>query len=676
MPERPESAARVAALVGPQRAGKTSLLESLLLAAGAIPKKGRVRDGTTISDASTEARARGGSVEVTPIGADYHGARWTFLDCPGSVELASATQTAVAIADVAIVVCEPDPERAVTVAPILRWLDASSIPHLIFINKVDSASEASRIPDVMAALSAVSTRPLVARELPVVDGQRVSGLIELVRERAYRHEGEHDLPDAIATSDRASATRLRTELLERVADFDDPILETLLDDRVPEASDVYASLARDLREDRLVSVFFGSAELDLGIERLLKTLHHDTPGPDAAASRLFRSARPPSGVAVFRTVHAQHLGKQSYARVFRAPLVDGTTLAGATVNGIQRFSLAQPVRVASAEIGDVVSLGRLDPIATGDLASPSGKEAHGFLAIDPPVHALAIASIRAGDDAKLSAALAKLLDEDPALTLESRPDTQERLLHGAGEMHLELTLARLSHRFGIDVRTSPPSVPYRESIRSSTNQHGRYKHQSGGHGQFGDVLIRIEPLPRGDGFRFRDEVVGGAVPRQYFGAIEAAAIEALERGPLSFPVVDVSVTLTGGSYHSVDSSDQAFRAATRLAIVEGLPRCEPVLLEPIDELRLYAPSEYLPKLQRLVTGRRGGQILGFDQKAGWPGWDELVALVPRAETHGLIVELRSLTLGLGSFVAEHHHDREVLGREAERVVELRKRKSA
>lgn len=284
--------------------------------------------------------------------------------------------------------------------------------------------------------------------------------------------------------------------------------------------------------------------------------------------------------------------------------------------------------------------------------------------------------MKASDDAKLSAALAKLLDEDPSLALELRPDTRERLLHGAGELHLELTAARLSHRFGVEVRTSVPEVPYRESIRSPVNQHGRYKHQSGGHGQFGDVLLRIEPLARGEGFRFVDEVVGGAVPRQYFGAIEAAAIEALERGPLSFPVVDVSVTLTGGSYHSVDSSDQAFKAATRAAITEALPRCEPVLLEPIDELRLYAPSEFLPKLQRLVTSRRGGQILGYDQKEGWTGWDELVALVPRAETQGLIVELRSLTLGLGGFVARHHHDREVLGREAERVVELRRRKSA
>jgi len=676
MPDKPVSAARVAALVGPHRSGKTSLLESMLYTASAIPKKGRVRDRSCVSDASPEARARQTSVEVTPVGATYCGEPWMFLDCPGSVELVAAANAALAIVDVAIVVAEPDPDRAIALAPILRHLDANEIPHVIFINKVDTAGDAARIPETFEAIREVSSRPLVMREQPIVDGSRISGIIDLVSERAFGHTGDRDVPIALDGDDKRSADAANATLVERVADFDDPILEQLLEDKRPSSDEVYESLGRDLRADRLISVFFGSAEGDLGVELLLETLRREAPFPDVTATRLgIREENEPL-VRVWKTAHAAHIGKLSFARVFRSRLADATPLDGTAINGIQRFTLAQAARVPAAEIGEVVTLGRLESVATGDSVTPTRRVTLSWPGVDEPVHALAIRSAKSADEAKLGAALQKLTEEDPSLRVELRPDTQERLLRGAGEVHLEITLSRLASRFGLEPLATTPEVQYRETIRKPIEQHGRYKHQSGGHGQFGDVHLRIEPLARGEGFRFAEEVVGGAIPRQYFGAVEASAIETLAKGPLGFPVVDVSVTLTSGSYHSVDSSDAAFKSATRIAITEALPRCEPVLLEPIDEVKLYAPSEFLPKLQRLVTGRRGGQILGYDQKEGWSGWSELVAHIPRAETRGLIVELRSLTLGLGSFVATHHHDREVMGREADRVVEVRKRASA
>lgn len=677
MRETTEPTARVAALVGPQRSGKTSLLESLLRASGAIAKKGRVRAASCVSDAAPEARSRGMSVEVTPVAADYLGERWTWLDCPGSVELAACAHAALAVADVAVVVCEPDPDRAIGAAPILRHLDAHAIPHVIFINKVDDTREASRLRDTFEAIRSVSARPLVMRELPIVNGSEVSGMVELVRLRAYAHDPEVETKPKVGAKAKADVDVARARLLEAVADFDDPILEKLVDDQEPSTEEVYASLRRDLEADRLISVFFGSAELDFGIERLLKALRHETPSARVTAKRLGIPEGASSVARICKTVHAPHLGKLSYARVFRSRLVEGGALGGLPTSGlVHRLTLTGTGRVASVEEGEVVALSRFESFATGDTFDGSRKLNLPFPVPDEPVYSVALTNVKSSDDAKLGLALSKLVDEDPSIRVEMRAETQERLLRGAGEIHLEITLARLASRFGMEPRVTVPEVPYRETIRRSAEQHGRYRHQSGGHGQFGDVILRIEPLAPGQGFRFVESVVGGAVPRQYFGAIEAACVEALTCGPLGFPVVDVRVTLLGGSYHSVDSSDQAFKAATRIALSEGLAACDPVLLEPIDEVRLYAPREFLPKVQRLVSSRRGGQILGYDEKPGWPGWDELVAHIPRAETNGLVVELRSLTQGLGSFVAQHHHDRPVLGKDAERALEGRRRKSA
>ncbi|HJV48560.1 MAG TPA: hypothetical protein VJ549_04715, partial [Geothrix sp.] len=283
---------------------------------------------------------------------------------------------------------------------------------------------------------------------------------------------------------------------------------------------------------------------------------------------------------------------------------------------------------------------------------------------------------KSGDEVKLGAALAKLGEEDPSLQLEQNAETHEQILWGQGDIHLRNALDRLKSRFGLEVKTEAPLVPYRETIRKGVQQHGRFKHQSGGHGAFGDVHLEIAPLPRGEGIVFEERIVGGVIPRQFFSSVEKGIREWAKQGPLGFPVVDFHAALFHGSYHSVDSSDAAFQQAARIAMSEGMPKCSPVLLEPILALQLHAPSEFTAKVQRMVTGRRNGQILGFDQREGWLGWDTVSAKLPQAELKDLITELRSLTQGIGTFNWSFSHLQEVEGREADRVVETRKRSLA
>jgi elongation factor G len=285
-----------------------------------------------------------------------------------------------------------------------------------------------------------------------------------------------------------------------------------------------------------------------------------------------------------------------------------------------------------------------------------------------PVYALALTTVNRNDDVKLSGALSKLLEEDPSLFWEQHGDTREIILWGQGDIHLKVALDRLQHKYNVPMTTHLPQIPYKETIRKSAPKvHGRYKHQTGGHGQFGDVYLEIKPLPRGEGFQFQDKIVGGVVPRQYIPGVETGVRESLDHGPLGFPVVDVAVTLKDGSYHSVDSSEQAFKQAARLAMQTGMDLCEPQLLEPILAIALSVPNEFTSKALRLINGRRG-QVLGYDAKPNWRGWDEVQAQLPQAEMHDMIVELRSLTLGVGTFCWQFDHLQEVPEKIVERVL--------
>jgi elongation factor G len=662
---------RAAALVGPFASGKTSLLEALLFRTGAITRQGRIKDGSTVGDASPEARAHQMSVEPNVAGAEYLGEKWTFVDCPGSIEFQQEAYNALMAVDAAVVVCEPDPARAVMVAPLLKFLDSRKIPHLLFINKVEVAGV--RLRETLEALQAVSDRPLILREVPIREGEAVTGFIDLVSERAYKyHPGQTSdlikIPDTLKDEERTA----RQEMLEHLADFDDHLLEELLEDVQPPTDEVYGDLAKDLADDLIVPVFFGSAEADFGITRLLKALRHEVPAPTASAARLGIAAEGGPLAQVFKTVHAAHTGKLSLVRIWRGEFSDGQTIEGSRIGGVYAMTGGSQAKVAKAGMGELVGLGRLDTVATGAvIGSPSDTGVAAWPEALTPLFAFAIQAEKKGDDVKLTGALAKLAEEDPSLSLEHNAEFGELVLRGQGEIHLQVAIERMKSRFNLVVLTRKPTVPYKETIRKAATVHGRHKKQSGGHGQFGDVHIDIAPQPRGAGFTFIDKIVGGVVPRQYIPSVEEGVREFLVQGALGFPVVDLAVTLTAGSYHTVDSSDMAFKTAARIAMSEGLPQCDPVLLEPILLVEISVPSEATAKAQRIVSGRRG-QILGYDAKEGWLGWDTVNAYLPQSEMDDLIIELRSLTMGVGTFSWKFDHLQDLTGRVADKVIEDRK----
>jgi elongation factor G len=676
---QPARSARCIALVGPYLSGKTTLLEAILARTGAITRQGSMADGNTLGDASEEARHHGMSVELNVATVDFLGDSFTFLDCPGSIEFQADAANALTACDAAVVVCEPDEKKVPALQLIIKQLEDRGVPHFLFINKIDKAE--ARVRDIVPMLQPASTKPLVLRQIPIWENDIVTGFIDLALERAYVYR-EHapsevmGIPDTLADSEKEA----RFSMLEKLADYDDELMEQLLEDVPPPRDKVFDDLSKELREGLICPVLLGSAESGHGIFRLLKALRHEAPFVQTTAERL-GVAKAPSCAFVAKTFHTAHGGKLSLARVLAGTFGDGTTVYGGAdeerISGIFSVMGQEPVKRGEAKPSDTVAFGRLDTVKTGDtLAEEKGSKIKvETAAIARPVFGLAVAAKEKKDEVKLTAAIAKIIEEDPSISLTHSQDMGEMVLWGQGEMHLRVALEKLVRKYGIDASTRPRQIPYKETIRKSAEVRGRHKKQSGGHGQFGDVVVTIKPRPRGAGFEFSDEITGGVVPKNYIPSVEIGVRDYLHTGPLGFPVVDVSVCLIDGSYHSVDSSDMAFRQAGRIAMSEGMPQCSPVLLEPVMAVEIAVPSDATAKINSIVSSRRG-QILGFDARPGWPGWDLVEVHLPESEIQNLIVELRSATAGVGTFNAKFDHLAELTGKVADQVLAGRGAKAA
>jgi elongation factor G len=474
----------------------------------------------------------------------------------------------------------------------------------------------------------------------------------------------------------------RFSMLETLADHDDELMEQLLEDIPPPRDKIFDDLTKELRDGQVCPVLVGTATRTNGVLRLLKALRHEAPGIAETNKRLGLTGGADPIAQAIKTIHTSHGGKMSVVRVLNGQVADSTTFQtpereAGRVAGIFKLMGPTTEKRGPAQAGEVVALGKLEHAVTGDTLT-AGKQAHADLAKVaplPPVLAIAVAAKERKDDVKLGQALARLLEEDPSVTVIHNPEAHEVVMWGQGEMHLRVTTERLADRFGVAIVTRKPTVGYRETIKKPIVQRGRHKKQSGGHGQFGDVVLDIKPLPRGGGFNFAEEIKGGVVPRNYIPSVEEGVIDALKSGPLGFPVVDVAVKLVDGSYHTVDSSDMAFRTAGRIGVVEGLPQAGPVLLEPIYQVAIVCPSEATAKMNALMAGRRG-QILGFDTREGWDGWDIVRVQMPESEIGDLIVEIRSATAGVGSFTFKFDHMAEVTGRTADQIVAARKAAAA
>jgi elongation factor G len=660
---------RCIALIGPNASGKTTLFEALLARTGVTGHEGsEIRK--TISDHSPEAKAHGMSVELNVGSIEFLGDQFTLLDCPGSVEFQYDGMAPLAGCDAAVVVCEADEKKLYALQMVLKSLEATGIPHFLFINKIDKVGQS--LTSVLKMMQSASRVPLLLRQIPIWENNAVSGFVDLALERAYVYR-DHALSEVIeipSTLAKFEADQ-RFTMLEKLADYDDELMEQLLSDAMPSRDKVFTDLVVEFKRGQICPIFFGSAEHGNGLSRLLKALRHETPFVEETAKRLgLGSAK--SAAYVMKTIHTSHAGKLSLARVLAGQFADGASVYSVAgeerVSGVFQVVGMDVKKRGPASAGETVALGKLEGVPTGTTLTAEKGIPISLQTVQPPkpTYGLAISVSERKDEIKLTAALAKLIDEDPSLSLVHDRDVSQIVLWGQGEMHLRVTLERLLRRFGIKAQTSKRQIPYKETIRKSVEIRGRHKKQSGGHGQFGDVVVEISPQPRGEGFAFSEVVTGGAVPRNYFPAIEAGVRDYLSAGPLGFPVVDVSVVLKDGSYHTVDSSEMAFRTAGRIAMSEGMPKCSPVLLEPISLVKIAVPSEATPKINGMIPARRG-QILGFDARPGWDGWDVIEAHIPEAEIQDLIIELRSATAGVGSFEAKFDHLVDLTGKIAEQV---------
>jgi elongation factor G len=668
---------RCIALLGPFQSGKTTLLEAILVRTGAVQRQGTIEAGTTVGDASKESRHHHMSVELSVATTTFMGDGYTFIDCPGSVEFIHDMRAVLPFIDAAVVVCEADEKKVPQLQLILRELEDLKIPHFLFLNKIDKADK--RIRDTVSFLQPASRVPLLLRQIPIWSGDIISGFTDLALERAYVYK-EHAPSEIIELkgNDLSREKDARFTMLETLADHDDELMEQLLEDIPPPRDKIFDDLTKELRDGLVCPVLVGTATRTNGVLRLLKALRHEAPTLEKTIKRLGLKAANDPVVNVIKTFHTAHGGKMSVVRVLNGQVGDGTTFItpereAGRVAGVFKLLGQGSEKRGPAQAGETVALGKLDHANTGDTLT-AGRQAYQPLAkvaAPPPVLAIAVAAKERKDDVKLGQALTRLLEEDPSLTVIHNPEAHEVVMWGQGEMHLRVATERLADRFGVPIVTRKPTVGYRETIKKAIVQRGRHKKQSGGHGQFGDVVLDIKPLPRGAGFKFTDEIKGGVVPRNYIPSVEEGVVDALKHGPLGFPVVDVAVKLIDGSYHTVDSSDMAFRIAGRLGLVEGLPQCAPVLLEPIHQVEIVCPSEATAKMNALMAGRRG-QILGFDTRTGWDGWDMVRVQMPEAEVGDLIVEVRSATAGVGSFTSKFDHMAELTGRTAEQIVAARK----
>jgi elongation factor G len=552
-------------------------------------------------------------------------------------------------------------------------LDDLAIPRILFLNKVDKAVAGVR--DTLKMLQPTSSTPLLLRQIPLRKESIVIGSIDLALERAYiyREHAESEIAE-IPGDEKAREVEARFAMLETLADHDDILMEQLLDEIPPPRDAVFDDLAADLREGIVTPVLIGTAEKGNGVLRLLKAIRHDAPDIEATRKRLGAPDGNGALVQVMKTIHTAHGGKLSISRILSGTVADGSELflpggATAKVSGVYRMLGKDQTKLTVANTGDTVALGKLEDVRTGQTLSSAKGGVEQLVRLEPPqpVYSFALRPKERKDEVKMSAAIHRLAEEDPSLGLRHQQDTSETVISGHGEMHLRVTVERLEGKNQIPIEGRAPAVPYRETIRKSTQQRGRHKKQSGGHGQFGDVVLEIKPLPRGAGFQFSDTITGGVVPKTYIQSVENGIRDYLRSGPLGFPVVDIAVNLSDGSYHAVDSSDMAFQMAAKIAMREGMAACSPVLLEPIMKVEIFTPSDATAKITGIIPQRRG-QILGYDARPGWPGWDVVEAMMPQSEIGDLIIELRSATSGVANYRAEFDHMAELTGRLADEAM--------
>ena len=668
MPSYPPSRIRNVALVGHNGAGKTTVAEALLFATGAINRQGKVDDGSTVSDFEPEESKRHMSLSLAMAPCLLGDVKLNVVDTPGYADFFGEVRAACSVVDlVVLVVSAVEGIEAQTEA---AWNLATELglPRLVFVNKLDR--ERASFDRTLAALRERFGAGIAPLELPVGEESGFRGIADLLTDTAIIYEGGKPVSGPIPDDLAATEHEVREQLVEGIVVGDDALMERYLDGDVPTGAELESTLANGVAQGLVFPVVCGSAATGVGIDRLASLLAEIAPPPDARPPTRVRAGDATAEVTcdpagqplahVFKTISDPYVGKISLLRVLSGTIRPDSVLTNPRSHADERLHVLQLLRgkeaqpASEAQAGDIVAVPKLSDTATGDTLAPKGTPVV-VPRVDPEPCTLSIAikPKSKGDEDKLMTGLHRLQEEDPALAVERVDETHQTILRGTGETHLAVAAERLARKFSVEVATEDVLIPYRESITAQAEAEGKYKKQTGGHGQFGVASIRIEPLERGEGFHFVDQVVGGAIPKQYIPAVEKGVIEAMGQGGVhGFPVVDVQVTCYDGKYHPVDSSEMSFKMAGSLAFKEALAKAGPVVLEPISLLEVRVPASMQGEILGDLNSRRG-RVQGTDTVDG--GIQMITAQVPTAEIQRYAVDLRSLTGGRGRFTAAHDH---------------------
>jgi elongation factor G len=677
----PPEKIRNVALVGHSGAGKTTLAEALLYRAGTISRLGRVEDGNTVTDFDPEEHERGHSLSLALAPIEWHGHKINIIDTPGFADFVADVYAALHVADLAVFVVSAVDGVEVGTERAWRIAEELGVPRMLFINKLDKEQASfDRTLDALRERFGAGIAPI---ELPIGEEEAFRGVADLFTDKAYVYDSgsaqEVEIPDEL----EAREHEVHDNLVEGIVVADDDLLERYLEGDIPTAQELEKTMAAGVSEASVFPVVCGSATGPIAVDRLADFIVEIGPSPlrrkslavtaggEEVEIELKTDGDPL--VQVFKTIADPYVGQISLFRVLSGKVASEQTLHNQRSNKDEKLSkIAAMVGkeselVDSLPMGDLGAVAKLNDTSTGDTLSVKGQPVKAPAIFKPtPVLATAIRAKTQADTDKLANALRRIQQEDPVLVIERNAETRQTLLQGLGETHLTITIQRLSRKFGVEIETEPVRVPYRETISRRSQAEGKYKKQSGGHGQFGVAMLRIEPTQRGEGFEFVDEIKGGSIPRQFIPAVEQGIRETMvDGGVLGFPVVDVRVRCYDGKYHSVDSSEMSFKMAGRLGFKAAMNDAGPIVLEPISRIAVSVPSNYQGDVMGDLSSRRG-QVQGTEAAAG--GRQTITALVPTSEIISYAMDLRSLTQGWGTFTTEHHHYQELPAHLTDKVV--------
>jgi elongation factor G len=678
-------------MVGHGHAGKTSLVSAMLYTSGATQRLGRVDDGSATTDYDDEEIARQMSVSTGVAVVEWGGTKINILDTPGFSMFVHEAKMALPVVDAAIVVVDGVAGVEVVTQRVWNYCEEYKTPRLIVVNRMDrDRADAAR---VLESLTTAFGRDVIPIELPIGAEKSLSGVIDLVRMKAYTYDmggngkgKETDIPANL----KEQAQEAHERLVELVAEGDDKLMEKFFEAGTLGEEDLVPALHNAIREDKIFPVIFSSGLGNIGADRIMDFIIDYTPAPsehewvqgEAAPGnngdtpKRHETDEEPVSLYVFKTVSDAFAGRISYFKIFSGVLKNDATLqnfAKGTTEKLSHISVMQgktAVPINELHAGDVGAVAKLKDTLTGDtLGDKSAPIQYPRVKLPEPAITFAIEPKTRADEDKLGPGLHKLMEEDAMLRFFRDPQTKEFLIAGTGQQHIEVTVAKLKKRYNTQVNLKAPKVPYRETIRGKADVQGRHKKQTGGHGQYGDCKIKMEPLPRGGEFEFVNDIFGGAIPKNFIPAVEKGIKDAAARGYLAgFPVVDFKVVLYDGSYHDVDSNDLSFQMAGRIAFKKAMETAKPTILEPIMHVEITVPDDFAGSIMGDLNSRRG-RIQGMDNKAG----NTVVkAEVPMSEMLTYGVELTSMTQGRGSFNMEMHHYDVVPGQLQEKIIEKAK----